>query len=105
MLRHPFKFLTRLESALERFFDSSTPTIPVIAESGYSRLKLGEVIYAHGWSAPYQVISGSFNRIYYFRWQGHLVSACADPPDTVNYYLQRLGGQKVARLNLKAHLK
>ncbi|NBD34175.1 MAG: hypothetical protein GVY17_14715 [Cyanobacteria bacterium] len=105
MLRHPFKFLTRLETALERFFDLSTPSIPVIAESGYSRLKLGEVIYAQGWSTPYEVISGSFNRIYYFRWQGQLVSACADPPDTVNYYLQRLGGQQVVRLHLKPNVK
>jgi len=105
MLRHPLKFLTRLESALERFFDSSTPSIPVIAEASYSRLKLGEVIYDQGWSSPYEVISGSFNRIYYFRWQGHLVSACADPPDTVNYYLQRLGGQQVVRLHLKPQVK
>ncbi|AFZ42597.1 hypothetical protein PCC7418_0363 [Halothece sp. PCC 7418] len=101
MLRHPLKFLNRMELALERFFDTSARTIPVIIESSYSRLNIGEVIYGQGWNAPYQVVSGSFNRIYYFRWRGHLVSACADPPNTVNYYLKRLGGQQIIRLHLK----
>jgi hypothetical protein len=105
MLRHPFKFLSRLESALEHFFDSSNPTMPVITDSSYARLQLGEVIYGSGWSSPYEVVSGSFNRIYYFRWQGNLVSACADPPNTVNYYLQRLGGQHKVRLHLQPELR
>ncbi|MDR9403161.1 MAG: hypothetical protein RI580_06950 [Halothece sp. Uz-M2-17] len=101
MLRHPLKFLNHIEFALERFFDTSGRAIPVISESSYSQLKIGEVIYGQGWNAPYKVVSGSFNRIYYFRWRGHLVSACADPPNTVNYYLQSLSGQQMIRLHLK----
>ena len=99
MTRNPLQFLGRLESALRRFIDASAPTLP--APTHHSPLKLGEVIYHPGWDAPYEVVSGAFNRLYYFRWQGHLVSACADSPATVNYYLKPLGGERFVRLQMK----
>lgn len=101
MTRHPLQFLTRLESALRRFIDASAPTLPAPAEANSLQLELGDVIYARGWDAPYEVVSGAFSRLSYFRWQGHLVSACADSPNTVNYYLKHLGGQRLVRLQIK----
>lgn len=101
MTRHPLQFLTRLESALKRFIDASAPTLPAPSEVSPSQLELGEVIYAHGWETPYEVVSGAFNRLYYFRWQGHLVSACADSPNSINYYLKPLGGERLVRLQIK----
>ena len=101
MTGNPLQFLTRLESALKRFIEASAPTLPAPSEASSSQLELGVVIYAHSWDAPYEVVSGAFNRLYYFRWQGHLVSACADSPATVNYYLKPLGGERLVRLQMK----
>ncbi|MFP4252939.1 MAG: hypothetical protein ACLFRN_00565 [Halothece sp.] len=101
MTRNPLQFLHRLESALRRFIETAAPTLPAPPEARHFQLKLGDVIYDRGWDAPYEVVSGPFNRLYYFRWQGHLVSACADSPATVNYYLKPLGGERFVRLQMK----
>lgn len=95
-----FNFLARIELVLQEFWDHSRPTLYLKTPARNAALRVGDVIYTQGWNTPYQVISGAFSRVYYFRWQGQIVSACADPPKTVNYYLQTLGGEQVVRLEI-----